>query len=156
MKKIVVFLTCITLILFLSSCTYTNDKIVNSLGKYATKEFYTSGGFQDYTDYAKYFFTSFNVQENDYFNNIQETDFTIINTLLNDFENWIEAIKKNNPSNDIVLNYDFDREIIDEEDYFYIDSKEHKWENGDVLLVRYNIYIFDTQTQILYYFHNNI
>ena len=42
------------------------------------------------------------------------------------------------------------------EDYIYVDSEEHTWDDGYTRLVRYNIYFFDTQTQVLYYFHNNI
>ena len=89
-------------------------------------------------------------------NKVQETDFVIINTHLDDFEGWIETIKDSEPSSEVVVNYDFDREIIDTEDYVYIDSEEHTWSNGYTALVRYNIYLFDTQTQVLYYFHNNI
>jgi hypothetical protein len=126
------------------------------LGEYEKKEFFTSGRFQNYTDYAKYFFSSANVVENKYLNKIQETDCAIINTHLDDFERWIETIKDNEPSSEVVVNYDFDREIIDTEDYFYIDSEEHTWSDGHTSLVRYNIYLFDSQTQVLYYFHNNI
>ena len=75
---------------------------------------------------------------------------------MDDFENWIETIQDGEPSNEVVINYDFDREIIDEENYIYIDSEEHTWSDGRTLLVKYNIYLFDTQAQILYYFHNNM
>ena len=155
-KKIAVVLVCILLLLSISSCAVPEDKVIASLGEYEKKEFFTSGGFQDYTDYAKIFYSSANVMENKYLKKIQETDFTIINTHLDDFEGWIESIKDGEPSSEVVVNYDFDREIIDTEDYFYIDSEEHTWSNGYTSLVRYNIYLFDTQTQVLYYFHNNI
>lgn len=132
------------------------DDVVTSLGKYNNRDFFTSGGFQDYTDYAKYYYTSTKVTENTYLKKIQETDFETINKHLDDFEVWIGTIKNSEPSNEVVLNYDFARCIIDSEDYFYIDSEEHTWSDGHTSLVRYNIYLFDTQTQILYYFHNNI
>jgi hypothetical protein len=118
--------------------------------------FYTSGGFQDYTDYAKYYYASSVVAENQYLKQIQDTDFDIINKHLDDFEDWIEIERKSDPSCEVVVNYDFDRNIIDIEDYIYIDSEEHTWSDGHTSLVSYNIYFFDTQTQILYYFHNNI
>ena len=155
-KKIAVVLVCILLLLSISSCAVTEDKVIASLGEYEKKEYFTSGGFQDYTDYAKYYFTSANATENQYLNKVQETDFALINTHLDDFEGWIETIKNSEPSSEVVVNYDFDREIIDAEDYFYIDSEEHTWSDGYTSLAWYNIYLFDTQTQVLYYFHNNI
>ena len=155
-KRIMATVCLLILVLSFASCAAPEDKVIASLGEYEKNEFFTSGGFQDYTDYAKYFFTSANVVENKYLNKIQETDFAIINTHLDDFEGWIETIKDSEPSSEVVVNYDFDREIIDTEDYFYIDSEEHTWSNGHTSLVRYNIYLFDSQTQVLYYFHNNI
>ena len=155
-KQIAVVLVCIVFLLSINSCAVPEDKVIASLGKYEKYEYFTSAGFQDYTDYAKYYFTSANAAENKYLNKIQETDFAIINTHLDDFEGWIETIKDSYPTCEVVVNYDFDREIIDVEDYFYIDSEEHTWSNGHTSLVRYDIYLFDTQTQVLYYFHNNI
>ena len=155
-KQIALVLVCVVLLLSISSCAVPEDAVIASLGKYEKNEFFTSGGFQDYTDYAKYYFTSANIVENKYLNKVQETDFDIINTHLDDFEEWIETIKDSEPSSEVVVNYDFNRKIIDTEDYLYIDSEEHTWSDGHTSLVRYNIYLFDTQTQVLYYFHNNI
>ena len=155
-KQIAAVLACVVLLLSISSCAVPEDKVITSLGEYEKKEFFTSGGVQDYTDYAKYFFISDNVVDNKYLNKIQEADFDIINTYLDDFEGWIETIKNSEPASEVVVNYDFDREIIDTEDYFYIDSEKHTWSDGHTSLVMYNIYLFDSQTQVLYYFHNNI
>ena len=155
-KQIALVLVCVVLLLSISSCAVPEDAVIASLGKYEKNEFFTSGGFQDYTDYAKYYFTSANIVENKYLNKIQETDFVIINTHLDDFERWIETIKNSESSSEVVVNYDFNRKIIDTEDYFYIDSEDHTWSDGHTSLVRYNIYLFDTQTQVLYFFHNNI
>ena len=155
-KQIAVVLVCAIFLLSAASCTVFEDKVLASLGQCKKEEFFTSGGVQDYTDYAKYHYTSINMDENAYFKQITETDFTAINTHLDDFEGWIETIGDSEPSNEVVMNYDFDRSIIDTEDYFYIDSEEHTWEDGITAFVRYNIYLFDTQTQVLYYFHNNI
>ena len=155
-KQIALVLVCVVILLSISSCAGPEDTVIASLGKYEKNEFFTSGGFQDYTDYAKYYFTSANIVENKYLNKVQETDFVIINTHLDDFEGWIETIKNSESSSEVVVNYDFNRRIIDTEDYFYIDSEDHIWSDGHTSLVRYNIYLFDTQTQVLYYFHNNI
>ena len=157
MKKQIAFvLACVVFLLTSSSCVMSEDPVIASLGEYDKKEFFTSGGFQDYTDYAKYYYSSSKVTESKYFKKIQETNLEVINTHLDNFEGWIESIDWSNPLSEVVVNYDFDREIIDIEDYFYIDSEEHTWDDGYTSLVRYNIYLFDTQTQVLYYFHNNI
>ena len=155
-KQIVGVLVCVVFLLSITSCTVFEDKVIASLGEYEKEEFFTSGGVQDYTDYAKYHYTSINMDENAYFKQITETDFTAINTHLDDFEGWIETIGDSEPSSEVVVYYDFDRSIIDTEDYFYIDSEEHTWDDGSTSLVKYNVYLFDTQTQVLYYFHNNI
>ena len=155
-KQIAVLFIFVVSLLSITACAVLEDKVVSSLGEYEKKEFFTSGGFQDYTDYAKYYFTSANATENQYLSKLQDSDFAIINTHLDNFERWIEAIKNSEPSSEVVVNYDFDREIIDTEDYFYIDSEEHTWNDGHTSLVKYNIYLFDSQTQVLYYFHNNI
>ena len=155
-KQIVGVLVCVVLLLSITSCTVFEDKVIASLGEYEKEEFFTSGGFQDYTDYAKYYYTSVDFENNKYFKKVKETDFTAIHTHLDDFENWIESIGDSVPSNEVVVNYDFDRGIVDTEDYFYIDSEEHTWDDGSTSLVKYNVYLFDTQTQVLYYFHNNI
>ena len=75
---------------------------------------------------------------------------------LDDFESWIETYREGDASREIVVNYDFDRSIIDSEDYLYIDSEKHTWDDGYTSLVNYDVYFFDTQTNTLYYFHNNI
>ena len=109
MKKIAAVLVCVVLLVSVSSCVVPEDKVTISLGGYEKKEFYTSGGFQDYTDYAKYYFSSANVTQNKYLHKIQETDFAVINKHLDDFEGWIETIKNSDPSSEVVVNYDFDR-----------------------------------------------
>ena len=140
----------------LTGCEIPADKVILSLGEYEDHVFYSSGGFQDYTDYAKYYYAQTKIAENHYLKPIRKTDFTTIDIHLDDFEGWIATIARTEPDNKVVLNYDFDRSIIGTEDYIYIDSESHTWPSGHTALVRYNIYFFDTQTQILYYFHNNI
>ena len=106
-KQIALVLVCVVLLLSISSCAVPEDAVIASLGKYEKNEFFTSGGFQDYTDYAKYYFTSANIVENKYLNKVQEPDFVIINTHLDDFEGWIETIKNSESSSEVVVNYDF-------------------------------------------------
>lgn len=155
-KKLILTVCLLVFVLSFASCTAPEDPVIASLGKYEKRVFFTSGGFQDYTDYAKYHYTSAQVTENQHLKAIQDIDFETIHAHLDDFEGWIETIRRSEPLSEVVVNYDFDRGIIDLEDYFYIDSEEHTWSDGHTSLVNYNIYFFDAQTQILYYFHNNI
>ena len=159
-KNITIYIFLITVVLSFSACKVPEDKVLVSLGKYKNNVYYTQGAFQDFTDYAKYYYDSVDFTRNKYFNKIQELDLAKINEHLDNFESWIETFREDDPSEEIVENYDFDRTIIDNEDYIYIDSekKTTTWEDGTTTttLASYDVYFFDTQTQILYYFHNNI
>ena len=159
-KNILIYICLFSVVLSLSACKVPEDKILISLGEYKNSVYYTHGEFQDYTDYAKYYYDSVDFTENEYFKKIQKSDLTKINEHLDDFESWVETYRENDSSQEIVVNYDFDRSIIDNEDYFYIDSEKINttWDDGTTTttLANYNIYFFDMQMQILYYFHNNI
>ena len=155
-KSTAIILSLIILISTLSSCTAPEDKVLNSLGEYKSREFYTEGAFQDYTDYAKYYYDSVDFTDNEFFSKIRQADIDVLNEHLDDFESWIETYRGGDATREIVVNYDFDRSIIDSEDYLYIDSEKHTWDDSYTSLVNYDVYFFDTQTNTLYYFHNNI
>ena len=140
----------------LSSCIAPENKVLNSLGEYKSHEFYTEGAFQDFTDYAKYYYDHVDFADNEYFCKIGQADIDVLNEHLDDFESWIKTYREGDASREIVVNYDFDRSLIDCEDYLYIESEKHTWDDGYTSLVNYDIYFFDTQTNTLYYFHNNI
>lgn len=155
-KSTAIILSLIILISTLSSCIALEDKVLNSLGECRSCEFYTCGGFQDYTDYAKYYYDPVDFTDNEYFSKIGQADIDALKEHLDDFERCIEAHGYTDASSEIVVNYDFDRSLIDSEDYLYIDSEKHTWDDGYTSLVNYDVYFFDTQTNTLYYFHNNI
>lgn len=155
-KRILASICLIILLLNLTACLMTEDKVLASLGKYEQKEYFTSGEFQDYTNYAKYRYSSAELEGNMYLKKIDENDLDTINTYLDDFENWIRLDKEADATSEIVVNYDFNRAIIDTEDYFYIDSEEVTWDDGTTSVTSFDIYFFDTKDKILYYFHNNI
>ena len=157
MRKLTVsFALILSVILLLPACLAPEDKVLNSLGKYKSHEFYTSGGFQDFTDYAKYYYDSVDFTDNEYFSKIGQSDIDVLNEHLDNFENWIETYREGDATREIVVNYDFDRSLIDSEDYLYIYSEKHTWDDGYTSLEYYDVYFFDTQTNTLYYFHNNI
>lgn len=155
-KRNRVFPVLLLALLFLSSCAFREDKVLNSLGEYTSCEFYTEGGFQDYTDYGKYTYVSVDFSQNPYFQKIQPADFEVIDRHLDDFEDWIETFRRSGPDQELVVHYDFDRSMIDCDDYLYIESEEHTWDSGTKALIRYDIYFFDTQSNTLFFFHNNI
>ena len=154
-KSIIIILVLIILASTLFSCIAPENKALNSLGEYKSYEFYTEGAFQDYTDYAKYYYDLVDFSNNKYFTKIEQSDVDVLNEHLDDFESWIETYREGDASRDIVVNYDFDRSFIDSADYLYINSEKHTWDDGYTSLVNYDVYFFDTQTNTLYYFHNN-
>lgn len=126
------------------------DAIVNSLPDYETKEYYTSGGFQDYTDYAKYTYRIYEtvLMQNPYFLPVTDEDIPEILSYIENFEGWVE-ICEDFPSE----HYDFDKSILVEGDYYYILSE---YEEPGKEFWNYDVYYFDLDAQVLYYFHNNI
>ena len=150
---------CLCIFIF-QSCGAPEDKVLNSIGKYKDHEFYSEGAFQDFTDYAKYYYDSVDFTDNKYFSKIQQSDIDNLNEHLDDFEAWIDTYREGDASREIVVNYDFDRSLIDFEDYLHIysETSTHTWDDGTTttFFINYDIYFFDTQTNTLYYFHNNI
>ncbi len=136
---------------------YSHQKsVIVSLPDYESEEFYTNDGFQDYTDYAKYTYDNITIQDlesSEYFTLITADDVEEILLYIDDFEGWVETC-----GGELKENYDFEKSIVSEGDFFYIETKEgepigqrtyRKFEN-------YDVYYFDVDAQILYYFHNNI
>ena len=159
-KKILTIILYIILIIIGFSLWYFSffiNPVLMSLPDYKTKSFYTSGGGGDYTDYAKYTFDSVNIKKlkkSKYFKKITNADVKEILLYINDFEKWVESTS----SIELKENYDFDKNIVSKGDFFYIETKEgepigqgtyDKYDN-------YDVYYFDVENSILYYFHNNI
>lgn len=146
MKKLI--LCALGLALCLSGCYLFRDKVIASLGPYAKREFFTCGGFQDSTDYAKYYFMTLELDSNPYFSMISKANIAELKRYIYDFE---QVLAGHNPENQVVVNYDFDCTIISEGDCLYI------YEDSDYPPFGcYNIYFLDAETKVLYYFHNNI
>lgn len=164
MKKLFIILSAVVLgfVLLLTSIffgfLYFHQKtVISSLPDYESKEFYTNeDAFQDYTDYAKYIYDNITIQDlksSEYFTITTSDDVEEILLHIDDFEGWVEAC-----GGELKENYDFDKSIVSEGDFFYIETKEgepigqrtyRKFEN-------YDVYYFDVDAQILYFFHNNI
>lgn len=126
------------------------DAILESLPDYESKEFYTSGGFQDYTDYGKYTYRIYETEllENPYFFRVTEEDIPEILAYIDNFEGWVEACHDFPKEK-----YDFDAASVEVGDYFCLLSE---YEEADKAFWNYDLYYFDLEAGILYYFHNNI
>ncbi len=124
---------------------------VESIGSYVSREFYTSGGLQDYTDYAKYVYDEVDFEDNEFFVSVTSDEKANLITYIDNFEDWIDAVGDSDSENEVVREYDFDASLISPDDYVYIYNyyEDKPKEN-------YKVYFFDTGTLTLYYFHNNI
>ena len=157
-KKIIIILSAIVVVLIgigfliyeLSSIVYENP-VIASLPQADASDCYYSDGFQDYTDYCKYYYANQEnvlekVKNNPYFKPVTPDDITELNSYFDNFEGWLEYV-------DYKDKYDFQRNIIDTEDYFYIENneteEEYKYWN-------YDVYFLDVQTKTLFFIHNNI
>lgn len=152
MKRLSYFLLVTALLFNLIGCSYQNP-VIASLPAYQSKEFYTSGGSQDFTDYAKYVYAvdiTPSLANSQYFQEATPADLAEIVLYLENFEQWVETIGR-----ELKQNYDFDKSLLTPGDYFYLDSK-YASESAYKKFYSYNIYFYDTDTGILYYFHNNI
>ena len=128
---------------------FRGDPVIASLPEYENSECYYSDGFQDFTNYCKYYFSRNDVKKiinNHYLKPVTKGSIAELNGYFDNFEGWIEFV-------DYKEKYDFRRGIIDTDDYFYIENdetiEEHKYWD-------YNVYFFDVQSQILYFIHSNI
>ncbi len=150
MKKIIAGILIFSFLIF-SGCSLFEDRVISSLGRYESCDYFTSGGFKDYTDYAKYTYKDITFRNNQYFNKISSKSKEDLMAHIENFESWIEIIKESDNKNDVVLGYDFDTSIISENDYLYIYDDPDYDEFGN-----YNIYFFDMESNILYFFHTDV
>ncbi len=130
--------------------SYFTNPILKELPIYRSKEIYSYGFWQDYTDYGKYFYK--NVSEEDMesaesFKKVTKEDAEEIFKYIDGYESFI-----NNFGSDGIESikevFDFDKSVIDTGDYYYIS-------NGNSYTF-FCMYYFDTDSQILYYFYNDI
>lgn len=116
------------------------------MGRYKSEEYYTSGGFQDFTDYAKYTFENVDFSNNEYFSKISSDSVEELTYHIEDFEKRIETIKNSDPKNEVVLGYNYDSSVVSENDYLYIYDDPDYPDLGC-----YDVYFFDIETMMLYY-----
>jgi len=153
MRRALTLLLTLSIALGLAACVFQSrqDTVLHSLGKYEQKQFLTCGEFQDYTDFGIYTCEPKSIKESDNFSKVSQEDIEVICDFLDDYESFIQYVREYDPGDALGKNYYFNRPLLDMEDYFYIwtsDSAHPDW--------NYDLWVFDTQTNVLYYFHTNI
>lgn len=153
MKRFLLLITTAIVMISTTGCGIESrqEQVRSSLGSCERIAFYTSGGFQDYTDFGMYSCFAVDLENNPYFAPITAPDRESLWAFLNDFDGWIDTIGRSDPTNEVVVNYVFDRSIVDTGDWFYIYEDPDYQKFGS-----YDIWFLDSQTNVLYYFHNNI
>lgn len=150
MKKRFSFL-CIVLACLLSGCGVFRDSVIASLGNYRTKELYTEGTVQDFTDYGKYTFDEAHPENSSYFEPLTEERMQTLCLYLDDFEGLVASLRESDPACALASHYDFRRETLSSDDYWYLSVDPDYPDYG-----KYTIYLFDAETLTVYYFHNNV
>ncbi len=156
MKKNLLIVTTLILLLCLSGCYYFTVPVLTSLPMYETREFYTSRGGQDSIDYAKYTYESVTAQrisDSRYFDEVTEDDIEEILSHIENFEGRVEG-----SADEVEENYDFDKSTVSEGDFFYLYTKYGEPIGGETYdkFDFYDLYYFDIEGQILYYFHSDV
>ena len=116
------------------------------------EEYFDKNGFQDYTDYCKYYYSDKTPFEKD--SSYQKVTESDIDNIKGYFSNFEEAMKAGERINE----YDFDDNCITSGDYVKIITKEGTQSSNAVYgkYDNYNVYFFDVDSGILYYIHTNI
>ncbi len=151
MKKYLHIILLALIVAFVISGCMGGSKVLSSLGSYSEICFYTHGEIQDYTDYGKYVFDYASPKGNAYFRKMDGQSLAEVNAYLDHYESWIQTFSENDPQDELVVHYDFDRSIVNESNYFYIEDRSQGLE-----FASYDLWILDEQNNTVYFFHNNI
>ena len=161
MKKFIALISLFVFAMSLTACmsldSYLNntveptksDLLISAMGEFTTEEHYRYGWWQDGATYSKYTYKSVNLN-NEYLSQVAESDISDIKLKIDDFEFWVSSSKDSEKEEDKSLyeNYDFDMSIIDTNDYWFIEYKEDARD--------FEMFIFDTETKVLYGFNYSI
>lgn len=151
---IVVLILVVPYLVFSFNFVPPQEEVRLSLGEYEVVEYCSYGVFQDFTDYGKFTYENPDLINNEYLSLMTDDDIKELNRYLDNYDEWVDVITEeitDDMTRKFSETYDFNRNIISNEDYCYIYSNPDYPEFSS-----YDIYFYDTETEILYYFHNNI
>ena len=97
-------------------------------------------------EFTTYKSTSLN---NEYLSPIAESDIEDIKLRISEFEFWVSSSGENDKDKSLYENYDFDMSIVDTDDYWFIEYDEVDTKD-------FELFIFDTETNVLYRFAYSI
>lgn len=124
-----------------------SDLLLSAMGEFTTEEHYRYGWWQDGATYSKYTYKSADLN-NEYLSPVAESDIKDIKLRVSDFGFWVSSSKDDEADKSLYENYDFDISIIDTNDYWFIEYKEDTRD--------FEMFIFDTETKVLYGFNYSI
>ncbi|MBR5345699.1 MAG: hypothetical protein IK127_07720 [Clostridia bacterium] len=120
-------------------------------GFVSKEEHFDPHGFQDYTDYCKYQYTSTEPFRKDTrYHFITDDEIENVSGYFEDFYRWMKTENR-------LDEYDFNQTCISAGDYVLIKTKEGE-PIGDSYYEKYDnytLYFFDTESLTLFYIHNN-
>ncbi len=149
MKRIVTAFFLFSFLAFCLSGCMIDSNIPN--GYTGKEEHFDKDGFQDYTDYCKYFYKNAAAFENNpNYHKVTEPDIAVIKGYFDDFKQCMVDC-------DRADEYDFDTKCLTSGDFVFIKTKEGV-SDGNIVYEKYdnyNVYLFDTDSSVLYYIHNN-
>lgn len=141
-KNIVSMILAFSVAIAFAGCS---QAMLNSVpfGYISAEEHMDQDGFQDYTDYCKYTYSSVDkFKENSKYQCVTSDQISEIKGYFKNFKSWMAAGGRSRE-------YDFDHNCINEGDYWRIETKGEKYDN-------YTLWYFDTESLTLYYIHTNI
>ena len=149
MKRILsLFVAAAVLSLLFCGCAIPVDGNIPS--GFVSKEEHFEDGFQDYTDYCKYYYPDKSSFEHaSHYHQITEADIELVRGYFSNCEAWMATTGRSDE-------YDFNDACITAGDYVCIKTMEGQHDNlyyGKY--DAYTVYFFDVDTCVLYYIHNN-
>lgn len=159
-KKIVIWITVLTSVLCTACSKIQNEPLYNrlggdildSIGDWTGGERYTFYLFQDGAVHREFYYEAPSFKDNPYFQPVTQEDMKTALRFLDDFEGgWIRPLENatREDGRAFYKNYAYDRASLDKDDYYYIETR-----NSGNPLENYDLYIFDTQKNTLYFFHS--
>ena len=144
MKKAICIVLVVVMALMLMGC---NGKM-SGMPRYERKEEYFGEGFQDYTDYCKYYYNESTIKAFETHSKFKKVSNSDIEEIKSYFEFFEEVVKYE----DYYEKYDFDASVqVKEGDFYYIFEKADYPKYG-----YYDVYYVDMNKRILYFVHSNI
>lgn len=125
-----------------------SELLLSAMGEVATEEHYSYGWWQDWGCYSKYTYKSADLN-NEYLSLVAESDIKDIKRKISDFRFWVSSSKDDEKDKTLYENYDFDVSIIDTNDYWLIEYDESDARD-------FELFIFDTESKVLYRFSYSI